>query len=134
MTSSRRLQQLVRALTQLERALAQPKSDYLRDSAIQRFEFTSDLAWKTLQDLLEHDHGLRPNSPKNALRLAFENRLVPDLAPWFALIDDRNLTSHTYDIELAEKIYARLPAHAALVHALVDRLQRDAQDVQPSQS
>ena len=122
MTSSERLTEFARALLQLERALAEPKSEFLRDSAIQRFEFSVDLAWKALQDVLERSYGLRPNAPKTAVRLAHENGVIEDVVPWLAMIDDRNLTSHTYDIDLAEDIYARLPAHAKLLRELADRL------------
>lgn len=126
MRASNRFPQLVSALSQLDRALAEPKSEFLRDSAIQRFEFVADLAWKTLQEVLGLDYGLRPNSPKSTFRHAHENELIPDLMPWFQLIEDRNLTSHTYDVDLAEKIYSRLPAHAALVHDLIARLEDES--------
>ena len=43
-----RREQLAKALRRLESALAQEKTEFMRDSAIQRFEFTADLAWKTL--------------------------------------------------------------------------------------
>ena len=38
-----------RALARLGEALSAPKSDLVRDAAIQRFEFTFELAWKTMK-------------------------------------------------------------------------------------
>ena len=41
------------ALTRLEGALAQPVNEFVRDSAIQRFEFTFELFWKSLKGYAE---------------------------------------------------------------------------------
>ncbi len=116
---TRRIAQLVAALGRLDEALAQPKDSFMRDSAIQRFEFTADVAWKALQSVLEEKFGIRANSPKTAVRLAGENGLVADVPAWLALIDDRNLTSHSYDEAIADQIYAALPRHAVLVRTLL---------------
>ncbi|MFM8312950.1 MAG: nucleotidyltransferase substrate binding protein, partial [Deltaproteobacteria bacterium] len=35
------------AVSKLEQALAQTKNEFIRDSVIQRFEFSVELAWKT---------------------------------------------------------------------------------------
>ncbi len=54
---SNKLQNLVcqfeRAVDRISDALAQERNDYIRDAAIQRFEFTFELAWKTLKAFLE---------------------------------------------------------------------------------
>jgi|SRR3989344_2287079 len=117
-----RISQLTSALARLEEVLAQPKNSFMRDSAIQRFEFTADLAWKVLQSVLEEKFGIRANAPKTAARLAHENGLIADLPSWLSMIDDRNLTSHSYDEDIAEKIYAQLPRYAALTQILVKAL------------
>jgi hypothetical protein len=38
------------------------------------------------------------------------------------MLDDRNLSSHTYDVDLAEALCGRLPRHAQALHGLLDRL------------
>lgn len=43
------LDDLRRAIARLDDALAQPENEYLRDAAIQRFEFSFELAWKAAQ-------------------------------------------------------------------------------------
>ena len=50
--------QFSQALTALKDALVQPKNEYMRDSVIQRFEFTLDLAWKAAQTYLLEIHGI----------------------------------------------------------------------------
>ncbi len=116
--------QLEKALSRLDDALAQEKTEFMRDSAIQRFEFTADLAWKSLQAVLEEKFGLRANAPKTAIRLAHENGILEDVSAWLALIDDRNMTSHSYDEEIAEAIYAHLPQYVTHCKALVASLRR----------
>lgn len=97
-----------RAVARLADALAQPKDEYLRDSAIQRFEFTFELAWKVLKRYLAAQ-GVEARSPRAAIRGAFEVGLLPDDPGWLAMLDLRNLTTHTYDERIAEQIYAELP-------------------------
>ena len=121
--SSLRTAQLQKALVRLEDALAQPKDSFMRDSSIQRFEFTADLSWKALQSVLEERFGITANAPKTAVRLAHENGLIADVSSWPAKKDDRNLTSHSYDEAVAEQIYMQLPRYAALVHTLLDSIE-----------
>ncbi len=121
MTDSARSEEFVCALARLEESLAEPTTDFMRDSVIQRFEFTTDLAWKTLQETLEHDFGIRPNSPKTAIRLAYENNLITEAEVWLAMIDDRNLASHSYNQELANEIRARIPAYVPHLKTLAAR-------------
>ena len=78
--------------------------DLLRDGVIQRFEFTFELAWKTLKAVFE-DEGLRGlNSPKSVLREAFAAELIKDDELWLAMLNDRNSTAHIYNEGLAIEI------------------------------
>ncbi|MEJ5338985.1 MAG: nucleotidyltransferase substrate binding protein [Aquificaceae bacterium] len=107
---SQRLEQFRKALQRLEEVLSlQEENEIFRDSAIQRFEFTFDLAWKSLKDYILEAHGLECNSPKSCFRLAFSLGLIDHDEYWLKICDFRNLTSHTYNEELAEKIYRELP-------------------------
>ena len=49
--SALRLRSSGAALDRLDDALAQPKTEWTRDSAIHRFEFTFELAWKAVRCL-----------------------------------------------------------------------------------
>ena len=97
---------LKKALASLERAAAQPKDEFSRDSVIQRFEFTFELSWKALQKWLEADRPLSDNSVKGILREAARRQLISDLPAWFEFHTARNLTSHTYNEQTAEEVYA----------------------------
>ncbi|KKS32248.1 MAG: Nucleotidyltransferase substrate binding protein, HI0074 family [Candidatus Amesbacteria bacterium GW2011_GWA2_42_12] len=114
--------QFEQALIRLEEALAQPKNDFMRDSCIQRFEFTLDLAWKTVQIYLKDVHGIDCNSPKTCFREAFRVDLIEYDDFWIEMVDKRNETVHTYVQELAEKVYEVLPHTVTLFHQLLAKL------------
>jgi len=87
---------LARAVERLKADLERPKDEFIRDSAIQRFEFTFELAWKTLKTFLELQ-GLEARSPRAAIRGAFQVGLLPEDPFWLEMLELRNLTNHTYD-------------------------------------
>ena len=95
------------ALHKLEEALNEPASEYLRDASIQRFEFTYELAWKTLKAYLS-SKDIIVLSPKETLQIAYQQGLLHNANAWSELHMKRNLTSHTYDEKLAEEIYIYL--------------------------
>ncbi|MBI4600135.1 nucleotidyltransferase substrate binding protein [Candidatus Uhrbacteria bacterium] len=97
------------ALARLKEVLALPKTAITRDSAIQRFEFTLDLAWKTTKTFLEEYRGIRCASPKNCFKEAFQQGLIDHDPFWLDLVDLRNDTVYTYKEELAESVFRQLP-------------------------
>jgi nucleotidyltransferase substrate binding protein (TIGR01987 family) len=121
-----RRQQFAQALQRLREALALPYSEVVRDGVIQRFEFTFELLWKTLQLHLQH-LGYEANSPRRVLREAFEAGIIASEREgdgWMAMLDDRNLTAHTYDEALAEAVYERIAKrHIHLLEEAERRLQ-----------
>lgn len=114
-----------RAVERLGEALARPKDEFLRDSAIQRFEFTFELAWKVLKLYLERE-GLEARSPRAAIRGAFQVGLLPEDPGWLEILELRNLTSHTYDEALAERVYNALPQALARFQELLRRLEEES--------
>jgi len=94
----------LKALAQLQKALAMPYDEFIRDSVIQRFEFTYELAWKMLKIRVQQE-GIEALSPKQVLQEALSIGLITDGNRWSALQKNRNLTTHTYDETLAEQIY-----------------------------
>jgi nucleotidyltransferase substrate binding protein (TIGR01987 family) len=117
-----KLEELKKALCRLKEALAVPKSDIVRDSVIQRFEFTVELSWKVMQRYLRASGVTEQLTPKNVFREAAKLGIVKDPVPWLKFIDARNLSSHTYQESLAEEVYAAallLPPYAEeLVQAI----------------
>jgi nucleotidyltransferase substrate binding protein (TIGR01987 family) len=73
-------------------------NDLEKEGTVQRFEYTVELAWKTLKDYLEHGGvQLTPVTPKSVIKAAFAARLIPDGQLWIDILEKRNLLSHTYD-------------------------------------
>ena len=116
--------QLSQAVSRLKEALDQPYSDFIRDASIQRFEFTVDLAWKSLKTYLEEEKGIICHSPKDCVRSAFQNGLIDYDEKWLGIIDMRNQTAHIYKQELAEEIFSKLKPTLPLFESLLDKLQR----------
>ena len=72
-----------------------------KEGIIQRFEFTLELAWKTLKDRMEYDGLILDKiSPKIVLKEAFQNKYIDNIDTWIEMINDRNLLSHTYDYDV----------------------------------
>lgn len=115
------LPSLESALGRLESALNQPHNEYLRDSCIQRFEFSFELLWKSLKTYCD-DAGVPTFSPKDSLRNAFQLGILADDAAWFRMLEDRNLTSHTYKEATAEAIYSRLPQYLPMMREALRQL------------
>jgi len=82
--------------------------DSVRDGVIQRFEFCTELTWKTLREYLLEQGYTEINSPKSVMRKAYADGLMKDDTMWIQLLNDRNLTSHLYDETTAQEIYQRI--------------------------
>lgn len=85
-----------------------PKSTTLKDGVIQRFEFTYELCWKLIKYFLEIEGIEEAKSPRSTFREAFQYGLIDNGEQWIDMLKDRNLTSHTYDEELAVEIYDKI--------------------------
>ena len=90
-----------KAVDALDRVLSLPKDDVTRDATIQRFEFCVELAWKTARRVM----GTSAAAPKQVVREMFRAELIDDVDLWLLSIDQRNLSSHTYNEALAEQVY-----------------------------
>lgn len=73
-------------------------SDLEKEGLIKRFEFTLELAWKTLKDKMQEDGIIIDKiSPKPIVKLAYNRKYIDNITIWIAMINDRNLISHTYN-------------------------------------
>lgn len=80
-------------------------SDLEQQGLIQGFEFTFDLAWKTLQDFLRENK--RPNDnggPNVIINQSLEDGIIKGEEQWKAMKKSRDLTSHSYDEVTADDI------------------------------
>lgn len=108
------------ATNQLEKALTYATSDLaidinlfeqFRNSTVQCFEYTYELAWKYLQRKLEQVH---PNPQiidelefKDLIREGAQRGYVKTPELWFEFRRLRNISSHAYDKLKAEQVYSK---------------------------
>lgn len=86
-------------------------SNLEKQGVIQAFEFTHELAWNVLKDYLQDQGNQNIKGSKDATREAFKVELIVDGEQWMAMIQSRNISSHTYNEHIAE----------ALVEAIVEQ-------------
>lgn len=122
---------LVNATNRLREGLArhqrEPHDEQLRDGLIQRFEFTYELAHRTLRRFIRQTAA----SPEEVDRMAFQDLirtanqqglLLGDWPAWHRYRDLRAQTSHTYRAETAQQVAAAIPAFLAEAEYLRDQL------------
>lgn len=101
-------------------------SELERMGCIQAFEITFELAWKTMKDyMLFKGLDLLELSPRAVIREAFAAKIISDGQAWLDMLNDRNLTTHTYDdahiqngLELIHKNY--IP-HLSTFHSFLKK-------------
>ena len=103
-----------------------------RDAAIQRFEYTFEALWKSGKAFLREIEGLEIGSPKGVIRGFLQIGLFTEeqTALALAMVDDRNLTSHTYNEGLAEQICEQLDNYAELMAAWLTSMEEVLAKVQ----
>jgi len=120
------LADLGRALERLADVLQQPETEFIRDAAIQRFEFCFELGWKAMQAVARLE-GQECPSPRAAVTTAWRNGWIGDEAAWLDMLDDRNKTVHTYREAIAREVFSAVPRHlprlTELHRALVTRVE-----------
>ena len=80
-------------------------SDLEQEGIIQRFEYSFELAWKTMKDYLENSGvALSPVTPRAVIKEAFAAKMIDDGDGWIAMMLDRNQLSHTYDMVTFRKV------------------------------
>ena len=116
-----------KALGELNEYLAIPVENK-RDRAgvIKAFEFSFELAWKTLQKITK-DEGLESGGPKSSLKNAFEMNLIKNSEEsiYIEMLRDRNLMSHVYRDELSKEIFNRIKKqYVNVLNNLLNELKR----------
>ena len=83
-------------------------SDLEKQGVIKGFEFTFELAWNVMKDYLE-DQGINDMvGGKDAIRHAFNKGLIENGETWMEIVKSRNISSHTYNEEVAEKLLNKI--------------------------
>ena len=97
------------AYERLQEALKEKESEIVIDGALHRFEFTFDLAWKSLKDYLEY-MGLteKTGSPREIIQQAFKQGIIEDDEEWINMMLSRNMLSHLYDEKASRDIFIEI--------------------------
>lgn len=94
-----------KALNYLETALEIENPDMVQKAGtIQFFEMSFELSWNLVKDYLEEQGFVDVKSPRSALKKAFEIGIIENGHDWMDLLQDRNLTAHTYDEQKATEM------------------------------
>ena len=98
-----------RALAQLETFVEPPAlNEREQQGLIKAFEYTFELAWNTLRDLLRSQGNTTLLGSRDTLREACRLGLIDAGESWMLMIQDRNLTSHSYNRATADAIAAQI--------------------------
>jgi len=81
----------------------------IKEGIIQRFEYTFELAWKTLKDkMIEDGLVIDKISPKYVFKAAFQGKYIDTVDLWLDMANDRNLMSHTCDFSKFDSVLVKL--------------------------
>lgn len=99
-----------KAIDSLEEVLSLEKTAIIRDSAIQRFEYTFEFAVKFIRRYIEQNYSNMSNydssSFRDVIRTALQVKIInKSFDEWVKYRDARNKTSHGYSEKAAEEVY-----------------------------
>ena len=104
-----RFEDFEKALKKLKQAFLEEANELVIDGTLQRYEFTFELAWKTIKDYLEYN-GIVSNiaSPRNIIQQAYQSKIIKNGDIWIQMMLDRNSLSHLYDEQKSKEIYENI--------------------------
>lgn len=113
-----------KALRTFKEALATKSPSKLeKDGAIQRYEYSFELAWKCSKIYLEDQGISKATTPKSCLQQAFIHKIIKNEDTWLEMIQSRNLTVHTYNEKFANALFKKLPKYLKAMEELLKILQ-----------
>jgi nucleotidyltransferase substrate binding protein (TIGR01987 family) len=123
-----RFQHYQKALLQLSKAveLSQQRrlSEIEQQGLIKAFEFTHELAWNVMKDYFAYRGNSAIMGSRDATREAFQHNLINDGEGWMEMIKSRNMTSHTYNQDIADEISDKvIMQYVGLLQAFRVRMQ-----------
>lgn len=124
-----KLQNLKRAYEKLCAAcsLYDGTDEFMRDSVIQRFEFTYELCHKTLREFMKYmGIELENTFPRSVFKKAYTNNLIDDDSLWIRLMEDRNGTSHVYSEKMSEEIAVRIKnEYVSAIGKMIEKIEEN---------
>jgi len=111
----------------LDKSVATEELDTIKAGVIQNFEFTYEQSWKLMKRWLEENVGSEETDGvprKELFRLGLENGLITDIDNWMTFHRARNVSSHTYDQDTADEVFAAAVSFLPFAEDLLMRLEQ----------
>jgi nucleotidyltransferase substrate binding protein (TIGR01987 family) len=108
----------------LNRILAEPYSDIIRDAAIRRFDMTFETFWRVMREYLREEQGVVCTAPKECFRRVFEAGLIDmeETELFIAMTNDRNIEMDENYWEKCDIVFGRLKGYAEAMGRVVGRV------------
>ena len=74
---------------------------------VQSFEVCFELSWKILKDYLS-TKGIEVYTPRDVIKTAFNSNIIKNGQIWIDMSNDRNASSHEYNMDKVNKIIERI--------------------------
>ena len=101
-----------------------------QEGIIQRFEYTYELAWKTIKDYLQDNgNAIIPEiTARSVIKEAYIAKIIEDGQVWIDMMLHRNILSHCYDFTKFQEVLKAINAHylaalSALHEWLMERIE-----------
>lgn len=94
-----------------------------RDSVIKRFELSYDLFWKCVREYIGISQGIYADSPRKVFDLCFQYKIASasEVQLLYNMIKGRNLTTHTYNVDLANEMAEKVTEYYQVMHEIIKR-------------
>ena len=120
------IEPLEKAVKSLEEVLAMPIDDIIRDSTIQRFEYSFELSWKMLKRFLKEafdNKDIEQDTFIEIIKKSAKHGLINNQEIWLEFRETRNYTSHAYSENNAKQAYFVAQRFLSEAQSLVTKLQ-----------
>lgn len=115
------IEPLLKAFRKFETFKMHLSTEQEQAGAIQAFEYSFELGWKTMKRLLDA-RGKTAHSPKETFRMAALEGFIDNPESWFDFLKKRNLTVHTYEEAEAKEVLSVFPLFSQAMHAFIKKI------------
>lgn len=116
-----------KVFTQLSRFMAVDKLNEMeKQGLIKGFEYTYELGWKTLQELLKENGYVNVVGPRPVIEQCIKDGYIPNGKGWIRMHDSRMLATESHDEVAADEIIDNIRGeYFGLLKSLNDRLEKE---------
>jgi len=123
---------LVKARNFLAEILQNAKNDYEKTGVVKSFEFCYELSWRIAKKVLAF-HGIEVDNARDVFREAVKLKLITSAEKWFAYLEKRNITVHTYRKEILDDLFSNTAKEFLLdLDYFLNQLEKKAPDYAPT--